>query len=424
MNRVLTFRSRKSGVTSLHNQPDCLADCQLSSAFQPIYSPTHQRLVGYEALARVRRQGKPESPAALFARAEACDRTTEVDQRLMREHLLAFAARPQQTWLFINISPATCGNPETALQRLAKDCEDTGIEPSRIVLEVVETATRDMTSLLDFVTAAKALGFQIAIDDFGVGDSNFERMWQLQPLIVKIDRSLLVNAEQHRRARLLLESLVKMIRESGSLVLLEGIENEAQARLALATEADLLQGFLFGRPEPLPRKPDADSGRSFAQHVERFHRHSQRDVEQHEGYLRLLRFELLEACHRLLRDEELAQACNRLLDVNGVQRCFLLDADGVQQGGLASTTPERHSTGFNPLYQSGGARWGHREYFTLALQNTSLINACRPYVALPDAVRTITLSCYLQVRGRAMVFCTDLHPDEVFDGQLGFPGSL
>ena len=44
--------------------------------------------------------------------------------------------------------------------------------------------------------------------------------------------------------------LVKMIRESGSLVLLEGIETHTQARIALETEADLLQGFLFARPAP------------------------------------------------------------------------------------------------------------------------------------------------------------------------------
>ena len=76
-------------------------------------------------------------------------------------------------------------------------------------------------------------------------------MWRINPLIVKLDRSLLVNAENHSRARMLLESLVKMIRESGSLVLLEGIENSTQAHIALQTEADLLQGFLFARPTRL-----------------------------------------------------------------------------------------------------------------------------------------------------------------------------
>ena len=92
-----------------------------------------------------------------------------------------------------------------------------------MVLELVETASDNPAALLEFILKAKAHGFQIAIDDFGMGDSNFERLWRINPLIVKLDRSLLVNAENNSRARMLLESLVKMIRESGSLVLLEGI---------------------------------------------------------------------------------------------------------------------------------------------------------------------------------------------------------
>ena len=83
----------------------------------------------------------------------------------------------------------------------------------------------------------------------------------MNPLIVKLDRSLLVNAESHARARMLLESLVRMIRESGSLVLLEGVENESQARIALDTEADLLQGFLFARPGAIgEHRPAGGSG--------------------------------------------------------------------------------------------------------------------------------------------------------------------
>lgn len=55
------------------------------------------------------------------------------------------------------------------------------MHPEKIVLELVETASRDSATLLEFVQEAKARGFQIAIDDFGMGDSNFERLWRINP---------------------------------------------------------------------------------------------------------------------------------------------------------------------------------------------------------------------------------------------------
>lgn len=153
-------------------------------------------------------------------------------------------------------------------------------------------------------------------------------------------------------------------------------------------------------------------------------RHSLDDIQSHQGYLRLLRHEMLEACHDLMRENPFDQSCNNLLAVTGVQRCFLLNERGVQQGGLTSTHPERKAVDFNPLYRSSGACWMHREYFRMALKRPHKINASRPYVALPDAVRTVTLSCGVQLGNQRMVFCVDLHPDAVFDGNLSFPDCL
>lgn len=413
--------SLKIALDRSRQHPVC--DYAFKSAFQPIFSPTLQRLVGYEALMRASLDGESVSPAEVFKQAHQLQLTERLDSQLQAMHLQTFAQHDPNTWLFLNISPTTCVQPDKALNHLQTVCNEYNVAPSKVVLEVVETATENKTQLLEFVRKARNRGFQIAIDDFGVGDSNFERVWQLEPLIIKIDRSLLVNAENHTRARQLLNGLVGMIRESGSLVLIEGIETPEQARIALATEADLLQGFLFGYPQPLgqPRSaPELD----FTQHLDNYQRHSQQDGFHQDGFLRLLRFEVLEACHRLAAASTLSEACNGLLQLAGVKRCFVLDSQGIQQGGLASETRVQRDTQFNPLYQSSGACWAHRDYFRRAQERPHKINACRPYVALPDAVRTVTLSVCLEVDGEAKVFCVDLHPDELFDGHLVFPDIL
>lgn len=413
--------SLKTALDRSRKHPIC--DYGFTSAFQPIFSPTHQRLVGYEALMRASLHGEPVSPMEVFEQARQLQLTERLDWQLQAMHIQTFTQHDPSTWLFLNINPTTCVQPDQALNHLQTACNEYGLHPAQVVLEVVETTTDNKTQLLEFVRKARNRGFQIAIDDFGIGDSNFERVWQLEPLIIKIDRSLLVNAESHSRARQLLNGLVSMIRESGSLVLIEGIETPEQARIALATEADLLQGFLFGRPEPLG-KPRAAPELDFAQHLDSYRRHSLQDGLHQEGFLRLLRYEVLEACHRVAAEASLADACMGLLQIAGIKRCFVLDGQGTQLGGLASETSAHRDIQFNPLYQSSGACWAHRDYFRRAMDRPHKINACRPYVALPDAVRTVTLSVCLNVKGETKVFCVDLHPDALFDGQLVIPDTL
>lgn len=400
------------------------SEFDFNSVYQPIFSPTHQRLVGFEALVRAWRNRQSVSPIDLFRQARENQQTAELDRHLLHLHLDRFAEQARPVWLFLNINPATCVHPQASLQRLAKHCRHLGVAPAQVVLELVETASEKPQALLAFIQQAKGLGFQIAIDDFGVGDSNFERLWQMDPLIVKLDRSLLVNAAHNQRARQLLESLVRMIRESGSLVLLEGIENEAQARIALATEADLIQGFLLGTPDTLDGNLTEPAEARLRRLIKRTQCWTEQDCEAHEGFLRLLRFEILEACHRLIRQEPIEEACASLLDINGIKRCFLLDQFGVQQGNPAHAVPERRPVDFNPLYRSSGASWAHREYFQNAMARPQQISASRPYVALPDAARTVTLSTGLSGHDRQLVFCVDLHPNELFDGQLCFPPTL
>ncbi|RBW52119.1 EAL domain-containing protein [Marinobacter sp. F3R11] len=424
MSRVVRLPSAGHASDRRTPDPTIISRHDFKSAYQPILSPTHQKLVGYEALVRVSRNKHPVSPVELFEQAAALGQIPELDRHLLRLHLSGFSQTDNPVWLFLNINPHTCVHPEASLERLAQQCEISGTRPEKVVLELVETASDNPEALMEFIHKAKVLGFQIAIDDFGMGDSNFERLWRINPLIVKLDRSLLVNAENNNRARLLLESLVRMIRESGSLVLLEGIENGTQARIALDTEADLLQGFLFARPGVIASETVERSEARLLAVVTDSSEWWIQDSKDQESYLRLLHFEIMDACHQIVRDQPFTEACKILLQLDGVKRCFLLDENGIQQGNLAHTGNNTKSGEFNPLYRSAGASWGHREYFRNARERPQYINSSRPYVALPDARRTVTLSTTLPTGSGPQVFCVDIHPDEVFNGQLCFPATL
>lgn len=404
--------------------PDLLSSFSFSSVYQPIVSPTHRKLVGFEALVRTQQDGQFIPPENLFELARQNNQSLELDRHLVHRHVEQFAARMQPTWLFVNINPHTCLTSDRFLYNLADDCGKRGMSPSHMVLELVETRTSNKNDMLRFIDQAREIGFRIAIDDFGMEDSNFERLWRIDPLIVKMDRSLLVNAEQDRRARLLLESLVKMIRESGSLVLIEGIENTAHVHIAQATEADLLQGYLFGRPIPLADQVIEQTEARLDNLLNQTQAFSRQAIREQSDYLRALRMETMNSCHELLRQTELQKACSSLLDLPGITRCFILDPNGIQRGNLATNGNEQKHNDFNPMYQSAGACWAHRDYFSNAVSNPHKIHVSRPYVALPDARRTITLSTTISGSADSGILCVDIHPDELDYTNSLFPDVL
>lgn len=91
-------------------------------------------------------------------------------------------------------------------------------------------------------------GFQIALDDFGCQNSNFDRLWQLTPDIVKLDKQLVHQAQSNQRAAIILPKLIEMIHDLGALVVCEGIETQAQHQRCTNAGADLLQGYSYARP--------------------------------------------------------------------------------------------------------------------------------------------------------------------------------
>ncbi|MDX1588221.1 MAG: EAL domain-containing protein [Oleiphilaceae bacterium] len=421
MNATLTREpGHQAPVTSLFEE------FEVASAFQPIISPTHNRVVGVEALARPSHKGLPVSPAEIFNRTDGKPHNGDLDLKLWQQHLHNFARQLPPAWLFLNVSADSIGAPGISPRILADQVRQAGLGCDQVVLEIVEQAVASEQLLQDFVEDARRLGFRVAVDDFGAGDANFERVWRLQPFIVKMDRAMVVHAAANESARKLFISLVRLIRENGSLVLVEGVETRQQAEIAMQSEADLYQGFYFARPSQVLNQ-DQETLDRFRVFQEDYNQCQHLQARKHEEQLRHLRFEILAACHSLARQEPLQLVAEPLLRIPGVARCFLLDHRGIQQGPVAvSERGNRRflKPDFNPLYQSQGASWSHREYFLRAIDNPSQINVSRPYVALPDTRSTVTISAQTFTRRGNRILCVDLHPEIAFPGLQELPDTL
>jgi len=183
-----------------------LGDLTLSSHFQPIYSLSHARVIGHEALLRARDgTGRPVPPPEVFQSCRTATRLAACDTLSRFVHLRNFVAQePLSQWVFLNIHPAVfqrlAGQSDGGAQHLRDVSELFGVPGERMVLEVLEAEVSDLNAMEDAMAAVRRHGCLIAIDDFGAGQSNFDRVWRLQPDIVKLDRGLVARAAKDRRS--------------------------------------------------------------------------------------------------------------------------------------------------------------------------------------------------------------------------------
>jgi len=218
--------------------------------FQPIYSVQRAGCLGYEALIRAADSGGAAiRPERLFASVIAGGNGNLLDWICRALHLRNFATLdPGNRTLFINVHPEAAVRDSHCARDFADLIHYYGLVPKRVCVEILESSCADEGLLREAVSCYRWLGATIAMDDFGVGRSNFDRIVALRPDVVKIDRSVLNDAVGDDKARRMLPAVVELLHEAGAEVAIEGIESAHEALIAMDSGADHLQGFYFAHP--------------------------------------------------------------------------------------------------------------------------------------------------------------------------------
>jgi EAL domain-containing protein (putative c-di-GMP-specific phosphodiesterase class I) len=222
----------------------------LGTHFQPIYCVRRESCLGFEALVRAWDQhGAMVRPEDLFARTPDPDRSL-LDWACRALHLRNYATvDPGDRTLFVNIHPEAAVRDARRTREFAELVRYYGLSPKRVCIEILEAPCSSEKLLREAVEGYRDMGISIAMDDFGVGCSNFDRVVGLRPDIVKIDRSILADAAGKDKARRMLPVMIELLHEFHARVAVEGIETQAAALLAIEAKADYLQGFFFAAPQ-------------------------------------------------------------------------------------------------------------------------------------------------------------------------------
>ncbi len=221
----------------------------LYMVYQPIVSWSKRDIFGYEALVRSSETSLPH-PGALFDAAERLDRVSDLGRQIRGKCTAPMPQAHQDTSLFVNLHTRdlldeTLYDPHSELSRWA----------SRVVLEITERATiDDVDDIAERMARLRRLGFRIAIDDIGAGYSGLNCFATIRPDLVKLDITLVrgINADPVRRR--LVSLLIELCDDLGIAVVGEGVETLAERDTLVALGLDLLQGYLFARPNaPFPK---------------------------------------------------------------------------------------------------------------------------------------------------------------------------
>lgn len=231
-----------------------IGESRIKTLFQPIVEVNTGEIYGYEALSRgILKNGKIMNPEELFSRAKDMDLMFYLDRVCRESSIRAASVQGIKKKLFVNFIPTAIYEPSLCLQSTAKVLAEENIDPDQMVFEVVETEkVEDFGHLNRILDYYKERGYSTALDDIGSGYSNISSLLQLKPDYMKIEMNIVRDIHLDKKKQELLDEFIYNGKQVGAVILAEGIETLEEYRYLKGKNVDLMQGYLFGKPEEVP----------------------------------------------------------------------------------------------------------------------------------------------------------------------------
>jgi diguanylate cyclase (GGDEF)-like protein len=224
---------------------------QLEVHFQPIICGRTMQTRSVEALTRWKHPRRGMVPPDEFIGvAEESGFIFELGEWVLRTAAIQVQQQPALS-LAVNISPVQFEDPDL-VGKVAQILEETGLEPSRLELEITEGVlmhdTENARQVIDNLTA---LGLRLALDDFGTGYSSLGYIQSFPFDKVKIDRSFVGCLDTNAESAAVVQCVVNLARSLGMHVTAEGVETASHEMLLKFLGCNLMQGYRYGRPMPM-----------------------------------------------------------------------------------------------------------------------------------------------------------------------------
>lgn len=387
--------------------------------FQPIFSVREKKVVGFEGLSRGihPQSGKLINPLAMLKTAKEAGLTLELD-RLFRKKVLETFKRscPEPNELFLSLNfESSVIDKEVGSLNLLHACRQINVDPSSIVIEILESKVKSDEALQRFVHIYREHGFLVALDDVGKGHSNLDRISLIQPDLIKIDRSLVMNLQADHYRREVFKSLVRLCQNIGALVLAEGVETEEETMESMELGADLLQGYYLARPQEPSTEFIASGSRLMDPVAEKFRKRMVDKFNirkmQHERYSLMV-----EALASELSSLALAEMDATLPGTYAshpiAEAVYVLDQNGLQATLMSCKATQKPHRGIFRLPPKG-TDYSMRDYFYYLMEPRFErgVYTSEPYISPATGLFCLTISSRFKDKdGVSLILCVDVVP--------------
>lgn len=223
----------------------------LTTRFHPIVRETGgvASVFAFECLSRGPAGTNFEKADVLFEYGRRKSAEVALDRACVSQALATAASMGGKYDLALNVHATTLSRDAGFARDLALLAKGFDVLPRQIIVEIVEHLPvlnrRDFAASL---ASLRELGFRIALDDVGLGYSNFQMMIEAAPDYLKIDRAFIHGADRTTCRAAVIESILAFANRVGGKVVAEGVEDEADRGYLLSLGIELLQGYHYAHP--------------------------------------------------------------------------------------------------------------------------------------------------------------------------------
>ncbi|RXK04160.1 EAL domain-containing response regulator [Halarcobacter bivalviorum] len=243
-------KTAQKNIETIHMVKKALDNFKIISYFQPIIDNKTKNIIKYESLVRlINEEGETVSPFYFLDVSKKGAYYTKITNRVIESSFNVLDHIEHN--VSINLSVLDIEN--NAIRNKLIDLVSKDKYKGRVTFELLEDENiKNFSNVKNFISHVKKVGnVKIAIDDFGSGYSNFERLLEYTPDILKIDGSLIKNIETDEFSRSLVETIVTFAKKQNIETIAEFVENENIYNILNEIGVDYSQGYFFGKPEKL-----------------------------------------------------------------------------------------------------------------------------------------------------------------------------
>ena len=224
-----------------------------NEAIQPYYQPIADAQTGeilkYEVLARGNYEGKLLSPYFFIDSAEKLGLVSSITRMMVNKSFQYFQGKKMR--FSINITQRDLLD-KYLISFLKKKLELHDIEPNRVTFEILENITvgEQHGLIIEQLKALKDIGFEIAIDDFGIENSNFSRLLEIDFNYIKLDGLFIKGLKESKKDRDIVSAIVSLAKTLKIKTVAEYVEDKEILKIVKECGVDMAQGYLIGKPQP------------------------------------------------------------------------------------------------------------------------------------------------------------------------------